>query len=204
MQTAAAVGPSEDNDYSVFSKVLSPPKLEIKTGSDFTPCRRTNLTSDWQASRSSFTFASVDCTSSCGSISYLSEKRSVPLTMGVESASFAEESPGEDFKGKGFDLPSLEQISADLNSKDVSIILKMSHLFSLREWGGQEATELLIQALRDKTTIDSVLFRFVDASFNVCSFAASQPVALPRGMNSVSEHIQFPSLPLHISRCLSH
>ncbi|KAL8269751.1 hypothetical protein Esti_006314 [Eimeria stiedai] len=64
-------------------------------------------------------------------------------------------------QGSAFELPSFQQISKDLNDKDSSIALKMSHLFALREKGGPEASRLLIQALKDRNTIDSVLFRRV-------------------------------------------
>ncbi|XP_026193044.1 deoxyhypusine hydroxylase [Cyclospora cayetanensis] len=57
------------------------------------------------------------------------------------------------------DLPSLAKIAADLSDKNVSIVVKMSHLFSLREHGGREAAELLVRALKDRATVDSVLFR---------------------------------------------
>ncbi|KAL8431752.1 hypothetical protein ACSSS7_005078 [Eimeria intestinalis] len=58
-----------------------------------------------------------------------------------------------------FALPSFQEISQDLKNKDASIALKMSHLFALREKGGPEASRLLLQALKDRNTIDSVLFR---------------------------------------------
>lgn len=79
--------------------------------------------------------------------------------MGAESANLAEGDSCDALEDKVFEMPSLNQISADLKSDEVSIVVKMSHLYALREWGGTEATSLLIQALKDKTTIDSVLFR---------------------------------------------
>ncbi|KAL8453566.1 hypothetical protein Emag_001785 [Eimeria magna] len=65
----------------------------------------------------------------------------------------------DDVQGSAFELPSFQKISEDLNDKDASIALKMSHLFALREKGGPEASRLLLQALKDRNTIDSVLFR---------------------------------------------
>ncbi|KAL8446181.1 hypothetical protein Emed_005136 [Eimeria media] len=70
----------------------------------------------------------------------------------------------DDAQGGAFELPSFQQISEDLNDKDASITLKMSHLFALREKGGPEASRLLLQALKDRNTIDSVLFRRVQLS----------------------------------------
>ena len=94
----------------------------------------------------------------------------------VESANLAVGDSCEGLEDKAFDLPSLDQISADLKSNEASIVLKMNHLYALREWGGTEATSLLIQALKDRTTIDSVLFRQAQlTSWHEITYASSVP-----------------------------
>lgn len=84
--------------------------------------------------------------------------------MGVETAAAATAAQGAcDTNKKAFALPSLEQIMADLSNKQVSVVVKMNHLFALKELGGSDTVRLLLHALKDKNTVDSVLFRQVNS-----------------------------------------
>lgn len=77
----------------------------------------------------------------------------------AEEGSAPELGGSSEAKGSFFSIAPITQIEKELSAADTPITIRMQRLFELREHRSPEATSLLLAALKDRTLIDSILFR---------------------------------------------